>query len=103
MGKLNETRDYWRRMVIWVLETNPRGYRKITGKLTNGLDGRCALGVIGEELHIDPSREGNALYSRIEELTGDVTNCISSPNDNGKTFTEIAARLRTRWNIPAEA
>lgn len=97
---ISETTNYWRKLVIWALEHNPRGYKKINGQLTNGMNGRCALGLISEELHIDPSTAD--MYHKFFTLTGSPSVWVTGPNDRGDSFKMIAERLRNRWNIPAE-
>lgn len=90
-----------RRIAIEALTKNPAGHLKIRGNLTNGKDGYCAVGLIGEALHFSPKLNGvNAVYDMVAQKLGlDNISFIYHMNDIGKSFSEIAAELARKWKI----
>lgn len=93
-----------RKLALHELETNPRGYRKISGRLSDCEDGRCASGLLCETFHIEiPVQycDDNDALKTLDKLLGYGTSSdIITKNDcAGLPYKRIADFLRKQWGL----
>jgi hypothetical protein len=92
-----------REIAILSLQVNIEGHKQVRSILTNMDDGYCAIGQIGEALHLSPKIENEiTVYRGVAEKLGineELVRRIYRWNDNGCSFKEIASRLSKMWNI----
>lgn len=103
-----------RRKFINHLRTNPDKRDQIDCMLTNGLNGRCAMGLGLEGIGIDiaatfaasEEQENGAYHQGAKQLgfgnyaAGNMEkfDLVWRLNDRGMSFQEIADRLETEWD-----
>lgn len=99
----NETVALNRQLAISALELNQGAYHQIKGSLADEHNGRCALGLMAEGVHIPPNAEMSLVYERLAEKLGVTSHFISTvyrKNDNDSlSFKAIAKWLRDVWAI----
>lgn len=86
---------------LWISELRSGELRQTRGELTNAANGYCCLGVfcekvkkyyrfgIGYKSPHDPDRMMTCLAPR-QDIAPDRQRVLSTANDNGRTFVEIA-------------
>jgi len=95
-----EIRTY-RMIALAALETNPGGFTFIRRNLKDNQGGRCAIGLIGEALHVSPDfNYDTTVYYTVASLLDTPSQTIWYQNDQiHATYAQVAAALRRMWGL----
>lgn len=91
-----------RAIALYHLRQNPQNRTQIMGNLTDGCNGRCALGLVAEafglELADELGVECGDVYEDIKERLDTLVSNFYRPNDTyGYSFAKIADTLEYMW------
>jgi hypothetical protein len=91
--------------ITQILPTYGKRFRQIRGQYSDGLDGRCAVGVImsyyGWNGKDDPDAARRLLAALIALRRVGISDDLIVLNDSGSTFDEIADFLDRKYELTA--